>query len=284
MSEKTIGDLWRNAGEAGTAILAVRNDSFAALTDNNLEWSPLCVDSAGRVQIGTISPGFGATNLGKREDDPHVNNDVGVQMLGVIDTSAGSGTGAANGDYAPPCMTATGALYACIDFNSQASTPRGLLKQEDSVHTSADAGVQALTVRSDGLTAALTSATGDYASIASGPRGQVYVNSCAGAGTLQATNPSAIVNLTSTQILAAAGAGLRNYIQTITCINESATATRVDILDGATVIWRFWMAAGSTQTAEFPTPLRPTANTAVNAQCSITGTSTYVSIAGFADA
>jgi hypothetical protein len=49
------------------------------------------------VSISQVTPGTGATDLGKAEDAIHASGDVGVQMLGVRrDTLA---AGAANGDY-----------------------------------------------------------------------------------------------------------------------------------------------------------------------------------------
>lgn len=50
--------------------------------------------------IGSVIPGFGPTNLGKREDDPHTSLDVGVMSLGVrADTL--SAKASTNGDYEP---------------------------------------------------------------------------------------------------------------------------------------------------------------------------------------
>lgn len=49
--------------------------------------------------ISSITPGVGATNLGKAEDAQHTSGDVGVEMLGVSnETMASFG---ANGDYTP---------------------------------------------------------------------------------------------------------------------------------------------------------------------------------------
>ena len=54
----------------------------------------------GDVDVTSILPGFGGTNLGKREDDPHTTLDVGIQMLAVrkatpVDISS------TDGDYEP---------------------------------------------------------------------------------------------------------------------------------------------------------------------------------------
>jgi hypothetical protein len=62
------------------------------------------------VALPSIAPGYGATNLGKREDDIHSTLDVGVMALAVRkDTKiALAGT---DGDYIPLIVNADGALH-----------------------------------------------------------------------------------------------------------------------------------------------------------------------------
>jgi len=63
----------------------------------------------GDVDVTSIVPGYGATNLGKREDDPHANLDTGVMALAVRNDvlEALSGT---DGDYSVLQVNKTGAL------------------------------------------------------------------------------------------------------------------------------------------------------------------------------
>lgn len=91
-----------------------------------------------------------------------------------------------------------------------------------------------------------------------------------------------IVNTTSTAVVAAGGAGVIYVITAISVSNMSATvSTRVDILDGSTVIWRGPAASGGGGfTITFPDGLVCTANTAINAQCATTGAAVRVSVAG----
>jgi hypothetical protein len=91
-----------------------------------------------------------------------------------------------------------------------------------------------------------------------------------------------ITNTTSTSVVAAGGAGVIYVVTAITVSNMSATvSTRVDILDGSTVIWRGPAASGGGGfTITFPDGLVCTANTALNAQCATTGSATRVSISG----
>jgi hypothetical protein len=84
----------------------------------------------------------------------------------------------------------------------------------------------------------------------------------------------------------AAGASLRNYITGCQIINSSATiATEIVLKDGATVIWRGYVGTSallnSVVGVTFFTPLRGTANTAVNFACITTASSVYISCQGF---
>lgn len=77
----------------------------------------------GDVDVTSIIPGVGATNLGKAEDAAHTTGDTGVFILGIRDDtlSVFSGT---EGDYEPFHMTAAGRLYtsATIDAALPAGT------------------------------------------------------------------------------------------------------------------------------------------------------------------
>ena len=62
----------------------------------------------GNVDVLSVIPGVGATNLGKAEDAEHIDGDVGVMALAVRkDTPSSYG---ANGDYSPLQLTSTGTL------------------------------------------------------------------------------------------------------------------------------------------------------------------------------
>ena len=64
----------------------------------------------GDVDVTSIVPGTGATNLGKAEDAAHSSGDVGVMPLAVRNDDIAALGGAA-GDYAPLQVNAAGALY-----------------------------------------------------------------------------------------------------------------------------------------------------------------------------
>jgi hypothetical protein len=95
---------------------------------------------------------------------------------------------------------------------------------------------------------------------------------------------AAIVDTTTTQVLASAGGALRNYITAVIVTNSHATVgTFVKITDGAsTIMWEGYAAAvGGGFAISFPVPLRGTAATAVNAICVTTGANVIVSACGY---
>lgn len=73
-----------------------------------------------KVDGGTITPGTGATNLGKAEDSAAASGDTGVAMLAVRNDSNVSKTDA-NGDYSGLAVDAAGALQT--PKASSANTP-----------------------------------------------------------------------------------------------------------------------------------------------------------------
>jgi hypothetical protein len=64
----------------------------------------------GDVDVTSIIPGTGATNLGKAEDAAHTTADTGVYVLGVRDDVLGVHSGA-DGDYESFHLDAQGGLY-----------------------------------------------------------------------------------------------------------------------------------------------------------------------------
>jgi hypothetical protein len=94
-----------------------------------------------------------------------------------------------------------------------------------------------------------------------------------------------IVNTTDVVAKAAAGAGLRNYVTGIQFKNASNVATDLVIKDGSTVIWRGHMGTDFDDPGMigvvFQTPLKGTANTAINVACTVSGAAVYVNLQGF---
>lgn len=162
----------------------------------------------GDVDVTSVVPGTGASNLGKAEDAAHTTGDVGVMGLAVrTDTPANrSGT---DGDYEPLQMSA-GRLWtsATIDTALPAGTnaigklaansgvdigdvdvasvvpgtgATNLGKAEDAAHTSGDVGVMALSVRQD-TAAALSGTDADYQPLITDASGRLHVTASGGVG------------------------------------------------------------------------------------------------------
>lgn len=165
-------------------------------------------------------------------------------------------------------------LSAMMTGSQQAGKAHGA-----AAHT-IDIGMVDFGVRRDTLTTQQTGAN-QYNFIATDAGERTLVCPYAPPGaTIQGGNAAAITGTTSTQIIAA-DATNRIYVTNLSITNESAVASRVDILDGATVIWRAHVPANNYYEHTFHVPLRGTVNTALNAQCATTATSTFVSVTGY---
>lgn len=109
--------------------------------------------------------------------------------------------------------------------------------------------------------------------------------------TLPYTNPenfvagktAAITDTTRTAVLAAPGAGVRNYVTHLLITNSHATVgTYVKIEDGTTEIYGGYAApAGGGFSVTLPAPLRLSANAALNVTCGTTGANVYASASGY---
>lgn len=92
------------------------------------------------------------------------------------------------------------------------------------------------------------------------------------------------LNTVNTDIAAAAarGAGVRNYVTAVQLQNTSATPTVFSIKDGATNIWQISLPASMVTAivADFPTPLRGSANTILNVNSSAAA-NVYVNAQGY---
>lgn len=85
----------------------------------------------------------------------------------------------------------------------------------------------------------------------------------------------------STQVLAAAAAGIKHYITDITITNTSASNIYVELKDNTTVKWTFPVPANGGVTHHFATPIGGTAATAWNFDPSAAATTVYCSVSGF---
>lgn len=240
----------------------------------------------GDVDVTSVVPGTGATNLGKAEDAAHSTGDVGVMALTVRTNTAASRAGT-DGDYQPLITDTNGRLHTIEPSQASILTAVQLI---DNASVNHDAAVVAgvtqigLDARSTDPTAV---ASGDATRALATLLGKqvVYPYALPGATWSYAAASGGITNTTAVTIKAAAGAGIRNYIAHLDVVNAHATvSTEVVIRDGAagTVIWRgYCMAAGGGYSIDFVNPLRGTANTLLEVAAITTGAAVYVNATGF---
>lgn len=109
LSVNTTGNLRTSTNQIGGTAVAVNNGTASAGTQR----VTIASDSTGNIAtIGTsITPGTGATNLGKAEDAAHTSGDVGVMDLGVVNAGAATTFSSTNGDYVPTGKDGQGRIY-----------------------------------------------------------------------------------------------------------------------------------------------------------------------------
>lgn len=130
----------------------------------------------GDVDVASIIPGVGATNLGKAEDAAHTTGDIGVMILTKRTDTAATSAGT-DGDYATLNTDNTGRLWVRV-ANTDTITPgtgaTNLGKAVDSAAGSTDTGTAGLAIRDDTLTT-LTPVDGDYTNLRTNSRGAQWV-------------------------------------------------------------------------------------------------------------
>lgn len=208
----------------------------------------------------TLTPGTGATNLGKAEDGAHTTGDVGVMALAVRSNTAASTSGT-DGDYQPLITNTTGHLWVdasgqtltvashavtnagtfatqsvCTNagtFAVQATVAAGATtigKAEDVASADADVGVPAMAVRK--ATPANTSGTdGDYEMLQMSV-GRLWVSATVDAALPAGTN--AIGKLASNTGVTI-GAVEIAAAQTLATVTTLTTCTTVTTLTGGGV-------------------------------------------------
>lgn len=93
--------------------------------------------------------------------------------------------------------------------------------------------------------------------------------------------PASATGTADTQVFAAQGAGVRIYVTAIYIVNTSANNTFVNIKDGSTTKLVLPAPASSGAIVPLPSPLRLTANAALNFASGLASTTIYVSAVGY---
>jgi hypothetical protein len=267
-----------------TALAALPQNNVLAAGTNAI--GKLAANSGvdiGDIDVTSIIPGTGATNLGKAIDTATGATDTGVLFLATRDDALSSLT-PAEGDNVQLRVNAVGALQV-VNTNAAGTIVDPVAQV---AHDAADSG-EPVKIGGKAYNAEPTpvSASGDRANLITDLVGKLI--------TLPYANPenfvsgaitSAMTGTTSTSLVAAPASGLRNYITTI--VASCAHATQgTDILiqdgNGGTTLMVIPAAAlygGSV--INLPVPLRqPTTATAIYCANVTTGSSTKVSAVGY---
>jgi len=177
-----------------------------------------------------------------------------------------------NGRPGPMSVTDTGAL-----LTREAPSGNGIAKTEDAAHVSTDVGSATLVVRDDDLSSD-SSADGDYQFAKSDSVGRLYVNPFGGDVNRFLVSCSSAATGTADTAIASAVVGNRIYVTSLTCNNTAAVASIITLKDGSTAKWSYYIGANTlannTFHVTFPTPIRGTANTALQFAMTTTATST----------
>ena len=121
-NEALLTTIDADTGAIKTAVEVIDNaisgsemqvDVVASLPAGSAAIGKLAANSGvdiGDVDVTSVVPGTGATNLGKAEDAAHSSGDTGVMSLAVRNDDVAA-LGGADGDYAPLQVNAAGSLY-----------------------------------------------------------------------------------------------------------------------------------------------------------------------------
>jgi len=120
----------------------------------------------GNVDVASVVPGIGATNLGKAEDAAHTSGDVGVMSLAVR-FDAGGALAGTDLDYSPLQVDANGAL--------RVTGGGGGTEYTEDVATANPIVGSAVMMERDDVIGALTPIEGDWASLRCSAEGALWV-------------------------------------------------------------------------------------------------------------
>lgn len=153
---------------------------------------------------------------------------------------------------------------------------------EDSAHTTADKGLFVLGVRNDAV-ASFAGANGEYGPIGTDSAGRVVTKPFSP----EESRIEGYITLTSTSVttlVAAAGAGLRNYITDVIVANTGAATTLVTMTSqgGASVLgYTIAPTGGGSNIVGMATPIRTGVNETFGVQAATATSTLYVTVKGF---
>lgn len=265
------------SGNTGTLALGVRKDTASSLAGTDGDNTSFIFDSTGRLWthdpvlealLTTIDASLNDIETASEDTTTYVPVNVG---LGGAALAANNGTASATTLRVTVASDSTGALVS---------------KGGEAVDAALATNPVVAGCRASSAAPTAVSADNDVQAIRCDLNGNLIARQAPLENSVSGVITSAMTATTSTSLVAAPGASLRNYITEISCVNAHATVdTLVNIQDGSggTVIAQITAPAdfGGHQKV-FPHPLRqPTANTALFVANVTTGASVTCSASGF---
>lgn len=244
--------------------------------------SNIAVDRALR-QIVTLSAGVASVNNPvKNEDTAQTSGDAGIPALAVRNEGTTSFADS-NLDYSFLGVNRFGGLYVEMASDHQfAGNSTSLLKNEDSVSASGDAGVGIFGVLRSALVA--PAAASDYSFLQQDESGRLITSLSPAAESFTSCSASAtgVVDVAIKEAVASN----RIYVTSISCANTAgAVSTELAIDDGATLMDVGYVSSTtlgeSVWTKTYPVPLRGSVNTALNVKPTTTASATRCCAQGY---
>lgn len=297
------------SSDVGVMALGVRQAADAPLSGSDGDYEPLQTDANGHLKVNvkemvthpvTNAGTFAIQDSEKLADNAaFTDGTTKVQPMGMVFDEV-AGTALTENDIAAPRIDAKRAIVVTLEDGTTRGrrvtvSAAGAIAVDNSgntqpvagtvAHDAADSGNPVKVggrARSSSVAAVSSDDRVDFIATLEGRQVvapyTIPENAVAGASI-------AITGTTSTQVIAAAGAGLKNHITQILVMNSHATvSTWVNITDGSggAVLQTVYAAAlGGGAALTFPTPLPVTANTALHAINATTGANVVVSASGF---
>lgn len=254
------------------------------------------------VSIATV-PSHAVTNAGAFVTQENGALLTSAQLIDDTITAQGTALGSTKTSLPGGSVTTSAPTYTTGQISPLSLDTAGALRvtgagggtqyTEDVAAAADPIGTALMAVRRDTLSASEVSADGDNIAMKATSKGQLHV--LAEISSSQLADPTTFVSgvistamtgTTSTSLLAAPGASLRNYVTQITVSNSHATVgTDIIIQDGSDGTTLYVIPAAAVYggaVLSFPTPLRqPTTNTALYCANVTTGSSIKVSASGY---
>lgn len=255
------------AGSASSDVITVQG--IASMT-------ALKVDGSGVTQ--PVSGTVAATQSGSWS--LAANQSVNVAQMNGVATTMGNGASGTGVQRVTIASDSTGNIATIGTSVTPGTAAANLGKAEDAAHSSGDTGVFALGVRNDALSA-FSSADGDYTPIAVESTGRVVTGLAPSAALVKGT--ATTTGTSDTSLVAAAGAGLKNYITSCQLVNTGSTTALITFKDGSggsTLVYTVAPTGGGSNIV-FPAPFATTANTALYFAAGSSSTTIYASCQGY---